>query len=216
MAKHGRLKVDFPDGRESVWLTFAVSDNDEALLRKYSAATREAISTAQQVGGLAVNLTLTVTVGEPVQFTATEPNSVQRAAILHRLRPLILTNEPASFNNVCAAVKRSSTDDFMKRHLRLIRDRYRGAVMRQQVAILRDEVALNSDTAFENWLNGFGEYHSYPDAAAKIHSENDLLPIEAKRPIFMLLLREKLDAIILLNQIVEKMLEEPEVERPVA
>lgn len=214
MALTGGLTIEFPDGREPVKMRFAVGDDDELILRSFSVEARALVESVQRVGGIPLQLNLSYHQDEGLSFTTIEPNDDQRAIILHRLRPMILSREPASFDRVCAIVRRSSDHEFLGTHMRRIREIYSGSDLRELLVVSRGEVVLNSEASFQNWLNGF-EYHRDADRSAAIAEPEDLLPIQAVRPLFMAMLSEKLKAIVLLNQFVDKLLERPEP-RPTA
>lgn len=213
MALDGRLTIQFGDGRETVALRFQVSAEGEAVLRQYVEQTDDVLKAIQRVGGLPVELNISFQQGEGLRFNTVEPTEDQRAVILHKLRPMLLKKEPASFDRACAVVSRSTDHEFMSAHLRRLRDVYNGTDLRSTVIISRGETVLNSEAAFEHWLNGF-EYHRDADRAAVITDADALLPLEAIRPLYLTMLQEKLKAMTLLANIASKMLERRSTDVP--
>ncbi len=201
------MNVEFPDERDPIRFRYSVSDQDEVLLRRFVRSSREVVEAARRAGGLPAKLHLSYSEDSGFRVETAEPTDDQRALILHRLRPLILTNEPWSFDRVCGIVRRSSDHEFLSRHLRWLRGIYTGSEIRNMVVFSRGELVLNSDAAFQHWLNGF-EYHQEEDKAAKIADGDSVLPVEVVRPIFMMLLSQKLKAISHLAFFVDKMLEQ--------
>lgn len=206
MSLSGGLLFDFPDGRESVHLRFEINEADAEIMRQFTAATQAMLAAFSRAGGLPTQLHVSFQQSETAQFKTEEPTDDQRAAILHYLRPLILTKEPGSFDRSCGAVRRCSDHEFLGTHLRRLRDIYSGANLRDTIVISRGDLALNSEAAFQHWLNGF-EYHREADRAAAVAEKGDLLPLEVLRPIFIMMLNEKIKAIMLLSQIIDKMLD---------
>lgn len=208
MGLQGHLTVEFPNGEETVVLRFSVSSADEIVLRRFTQTTKDVVEAVHRAGGLPAQLRLSYREETGLRLATEEPSDDLRSVILHRLRPLILKKEPWSFDRVCAIVRRSSDHPFLGRHLRSLRGIYAGKNLQDIVVFSRGELVLNSETAFEHWLNGF-EYHREEARAAEVANVDSLLPIEAVRPIFIMLLSEKLKAITLLAYLVEKMLERP-------
>jgi hypothetical protein len=211
----GGLTIQFPDDREPIHIRFEVSEADVPILERYTTALRALMQAIDRMGGLPARLNVSWEIGQAVQFKSEEPTPDQRAALMHYLRPLILTNEPGSFDRVSGALKRSSDHEFIRDRLRRFRDIFAGSDLRDAVVISRGDLALNSESAFQHWLNGF-EYHQEEERAAKVAQPGDALPIEAVRPIFMMMLVEKIKAMSLLGQVVEKMLASPNSVDPVA
>jgi len=206
MSISGGLRFDFPDGREPVHLRFVINAADAEILRQFSAAAQAMLAAFSRAGGLSTQLHVSFQQGEAAQFKTEEPTDDQRAAILHHLRPLLLTKEPGSFDRTCGAVRRCSDHEFLGTHLRGLRDIYSGANLRDTIVISKGDLALNSEAAFQHWLNGF-EYHREADRAAAVAGKGDLLSLEVVRPIFIMMLNEKIKAIVLLGQIIDKMLD---------
>ena len=208
MPLKGNLTVKFADSREPVRFGFCVGPADEQILRQFSTAQRTFSAAFQRDGGLPVSLNLSFREGEGLKVSSEEPSEDQLAVMLHRLRPILPTAEPGSFDRTCGAVRRASDNGFIGKHLRRIRDIYSGSDLRDQVVISRGELILNSDTAFEHWLTGF-EYHPGAKRAAVVADAESPLPLQAVRPVFLMMLSEKVKAISMLALFVEKLLEWP-------
>ena len=208
MPLKGNLTVEFADGREPVRFGFFVGPADELILRQFAAAHQTFAAAFQRIGGLPVSLNLSFKEGEGVKVSTEEPSEDQLAIMLHRLRPILLTEEPGSFDRTCGAVRRAADDEFIGKQLRRIRDIYSGADLRDQVVISRGELVLNSDTAFQHWLTGF-EYHPGAKRGELVANADSLLPLQAVRSIFLMMLAEKLKAISMLALIADKLLERP-------
>lgn len=201
--------IESPDGRDPVELRFTLVDSDVDLLEKFLVESKTLFKSLNSIGGIIVSQTISSSESGEISITNTEPSEDQRAIILHRLRPLILQDEPYSFDIICSIVNKSSSHEFMRKHLRGIRNMYSGKNLTGLVKISHGDFVLNSDNGFRTWINGF-EYHRDPEKVERIFSHGDMLTVEQLRPIFLLMVSEKIKAIELLSCLVYRMLEIPE------
>lgn len=116
-------------------------------------------------------------------------------ALLHRIRPFVLKNEPSNFNRVCNYIGRHTDSDSLRQFLDIQKDAYSGENMRKQVQIVSNDVVINSDETLHKWLNAF-EYHRDADKRAEIDALHRLIPLEASRAIFVMMLYDKVRAIL--------------------
>ena len=73
-------------------------------------------------------------------------------------RPLILTNEPASFDRIRGLLGRQFAHPTIREHLRELNERYRAGHYQPYFQIHVGETPLFDDTTFNAWLNGT-QYH---------------------------------------------------------
>lgn len=197
----GGLRVEFPDGRPPVELRFEVHENDVHILRGFAADASQLFQSISRMGDVRFALEVMVdNVTGTINAKVAEPSDDQRAVLLHRLRPLILTKEPWSFDRTCGALSRATNHPFMRERLRIIRDVYSGKNLREQVVVSKGGLVLNSDVAFDRWLNGF-EYHRDVAGRAELQAADDVLSFEATRSVILDLLLEKVNAIQLLYRL---------------
>jgi len=205
VAISGALDVRFSDGREPDKAPFSLTTEHEAVLRRFSVAVKDLAEAVRDAGGLQAALNISFQQGEQLQVRTTQPTRPEREAMLYRLRPLILRKEETSFELVRGIVGQSSGYPELRKYLKRLASIYDGADLRSVVQITHGESVVNSDEAFQQWLNGF-EYHRYADSAAAIAGDGALLDIDVLRPIFLMMLSEKLKAIGMLAAIVDAML----------
>jgi hypothetical protein len=143
--------------------------------------------------------------GEVVLLDWSLPPVEEIAALLHRLRPFILTNEPYSFDRVCGVLGKRLRRPFVLRLLKEARELYSGKRMQTRIQILSQEILLNSETTLMNWLNSH-EYHRDKDKAAELDRLHKVFPLESSKAIFVLLLSDKLEALAETADLVELIL----------
>src|SRR5258708_6374383 len=75
--------------------------------------------------------------------------------LLHRLRPFILNDEPASFNRVAGVLGRKLTQQPIRDVLGAERRYYDGRAWQKQGTIRTGETTVNSDEIVMKWLNAY-------------------------------------------------------------
>ncbi|MFA6162880.1 MAG: hypothetical protein WC685_05580 [Methylobacter sp.] len=134
------------------------------------------------------------------------PSDDEVGAFLHRLRPLILQREPASFNKVSALLKRRLGANIIKPFMRELLEIYEGKRMQGQIEIQSKGSIMNSEKMLVAWLNAY-EYHRDRDKQELLETHNHImLTPEWSRGMFLTLLIEKTNAISYLGTLVEHVL----------
>jgi hypothetical protein len=116
------------------------------------------------------------------------------AALLHRLRPFILTNEPFSFNRVCGILGRRLDSPPIRQLLKQERESFTGKQMQSQVQISSQGILLNCEATLMTWLNSH-EYHRDRDKMAELEQLHQVFPLESSKALFVMLLSHKCNAI---------------------
>jgi hypothetical protein len=93
MALQGGLTFEFGDGRPTEHARFAVNDADERVLRAFLSEAQALEDALRRQGGFGASYRISWAVGQPLVIGGTEPDSDQRAVVLHRLRPFLLQDE---------------------------------------------------------------------------------------------------------------------------
>jgi hypothetical protein len=199
----GSFTFEFGDGRPPESSTYSVSDADLATLNAYlkEALTLKQILPNLDLGSLSIGMSARV--GEAVQMRAREPGLLQRAALLHHLRPFVLNDEPYSFFRLRNIVTQSTTGDFAMNWLKRVKHNFSGKSMQSQLVLSDAEGIVNSEATLVRWLNAF-EYHKDPEKAAALEARLAPLPIGVTRPLFFMLLAQKAFAVLHLGHVVAK------------
>jgi hypothetical protein len=129
------------------------------------------------------------------------PDDDTLGVFLHRLRPFILQEEPASYLKVRAAVCRRvdhpEVRDLLKKDLM----RYDGRVRQTSVVHKAGDRVMNSESFLFDWLNSH-EYHRDPDKRAAIDTLVASAPPGYTRAILTSMLIDKANSIINLAHVV--------------
>jgi hypothetical protein len=97
------------------------------------------------------------------------PSDEELIVLLHRLRPFILNDEPASYNKVSGLLGRSFISQPIRKLLAEERRRYDGRGWQKQLKISSGNTVVNSDEILMKWLNAY-EYHRDPEKRADMSS----------------------------------------------
>ncbi len=147
--------------------------------------------------------------GEPVRFEATLPEWDKVVVFLHKLRPLILSDEYAPFDRVRGFISRRIRNGGLRALLKRYNRQYDGRrlqdTIRIDVGLSIGPINLLSERTLKDWLNS-KEYHRDPDLRSKIEEVNLTIPPDAFRVLMLLLLTEKARAIFGVAQVVEVIL----------
>ena len=185
---------------------FSFSNDQVELLRGYLREAERLERSILANGGFPVSLNLSATVGQPVEIRGVHPTDDQTAIFVHRLRPFQLQKEPYQFGKIKNLLAQgTSSSKFMQSYLDRTKDMFTGAAMQQQVRISIGEELLNSETALIAWLYAV-EYHGDETKMLALLKDKRPPPEQLARPIFMMLLRAKIDAVLALGNIVHRLL----------
>ncbi len=117
------------------------------------------------------------------------------AAFLHRLRPFFLKrDEPTNFHLMITHVSRHLADPTIDEIARHWRSYYDGRESQNIFTISVGGKVLNSDEFFNNYIYAF-EYHRNKEKRKIVDDIAQHFPLEAQRPLFILLLMTRLNAI---------------------
>ena len=105
--------------------------------------------------------------------------------------------------NVVAVATASSP--FMQSYLDRAKDMFTGRAMQEQMRVSLGETIVNSERAMTAWLYA-GEYHRDKTKMIAFLKGRALPPENIVRPLLMLLLRSKIDAILALGNIIHRIL----------
>jgi hypothetical protein len=151
------LKIEYNDGAEE-FVDYEFSEDQICLLRTYcedawklrnsaiygeKAANKFTINWSQENG--------TSFVGDPIDEEAW-------AAGMHRLRPLLLSDEPASFYNVALLIGRQISNGCVRAELKRLRQKFRGEFMPSIMTLHNVDGEHSMEVVFDMWINAF-EHH---------------------------------------------------------
>lgn len=116
------------------------------------------------------------------------------AALLHRLRPLILSKEPTSYHKIAGLLGRRFAHRYLHDLLKEQRRLFDSIKKQELVRITANETVINCEQTLFDWLNGY-EYHRDVAKREKIASLHRVMPLEHSMPILIGMLADKVQAI---------------------
>jgi hypothetical protein len=200
----GRFTFRFTE-RADETVGYSVAPEHEAVLRRFLVEAETLEAALLRVGSFGARYSLSWRRGGALEISGEEPDADSRAVILYRLRPFLLKDEPISFGRVRSIIARSSPTPFLQTYLKQCKRRFRGDLIAETIRIEIGGLVVTSEAALREWLNTF-EYHRDGDKAVALIRAHDPLPVDSSRPIFVMLLREKADAVLHLGHVVHKIL----------
>jgi hypothetical protein len=132
--------------------------------------------------------------GSELCVEASLPDNDTLGILLHRLRPFILTKEPASYIAVSGIVGRRVENVHLRQLLGRQRMLYDGRQFQQVVRIASNDMIVNSERVLSDWLNSH-EYHRDPDKRKAVEALFARIPGELMRCILISMLVDKVQAI---------------------
>jgi hypothetical protein len=124
----------------------------------------------------------------------TLPSDEEIDAFLHRLRPIFLQKEALHFEKVANIVGYHLKDPVITDCIRYWKRHYSGRESQNTFEIRVGSQLLNSEAFFDDYINAL-EYHRDPEKRKRIDQIAEHFPLSAQKPIFVLLLQFRLNAI---------------------
>jgi hypothetical protein len=193
MSRHCECTIRIIETGEAAKLVFELSDQDVFNLSRFLENVDRLSRLPIVQSGLPSSLKI-VWDKERFHVSTSIPSPTDLFAALHALRPFVLSNEPFSFDRTCGILGRLLPDPLARRLLRHARKIYSGELMQEQIQISAQDVVVNSEATLMTWFNSH-EYHQDQEKTAAIQAISHLLPLEANKAIFVMLLSNKVDAI---------------------
>src|SRR5207245_3630815 len=110
------------------------------------------------------------------------PTDDKLAALLHRLRPLILQTESTSYQQITALLGQRFTHPYVRRLLKTQRELFDGRNNQALMRITSNGTLINSEQTLFDWLNGY-EYHHDPAKRERIEALHHVIPLEHSLPV---------------------------------
>ncbi len=180
-------------------------DDEVALLEGFVANAQRLLEARILKDGLSGNLTINYDREKGMSVKVTLPEEDLILAFLHRLRRFILNDEPSSYNKVTGIIARRFDDPSIRGMVRAQRALYEGRDFQSQIRIESNNTVINCEDTLMKWLNAF-EFHTDATKRAEIEKLHQLMPLEASRAIFVMLLIEKVKAIVGISNFIELLL----------
>ena len=180
--------------KQETKVTAEFNDQELEILRAYSSYVEDLSLAKILQTELNLNSTLHLSNDGPISSTQTLPPEDDIIVLLHRLRPLILNDEYASFNRVTGILGKKLSDSNIRSLIKEQHAFFGGRKHQNLIEIRFQNQIVNSDKVLSDWLNGF-QYHRDQSKRKEIERLQELMPLESTRVFFIMLLLDKVTAI---------------------
>ena len=184
-------KLTLRDAEDNVVakVTGNFSDDDFTLLQKYAAAMARVRGTELLRQGL-----------PGMEFSCGPYTDAQLFELLHVLRHVILSQEPASFEKVTALLGRRFSDRAFGEHLKALRNLFENGELSSYMQVSVGGQPLFDGSLLRMWLNGT-QYHTDAEKAEAWAKLEGTLNTENARALVMNQLHGRVKALFLLEQV---------------
>jgi len=139
------------------------------------------------------SLTITWTEGK-IAFSGQMPAWNEVILVLHRLRPLILEDEPTYFHKVLNVLARRFEDDGVRGRLKLLKRRFAGRLLSDTIKISVNDTIIGCEETLKKYLNAY-EFHRDAEKRDELQRLFAVFPSDAAKTIFVHLLIDKVVAV---------------------
>ncbi len=176
-------------------LALVWSEAEWRQINQYLESVDEIAKTPIMKAGFGVHMEVSLGSGTGHGITTRLPAMDDVRLLLHKLRPLILQQEPASFLRTRKLLKERLANESVRAILDASLKLYDGRVSRSVVKIELNRKLLNSEEFLDSWLNAH-EYHRDADKQKEIAELDAAYPAEGSRAIWISMLVDKCKAIL--------------------
>lgn len=187
-------------------ITASFDDADLALLQQYCASLDRLRETALLQNGLSPMTGLSWT-SAGMALTGKPYSNAELHELLHVLRPVLLANEAASYENASGLLGRRFKNKNLSKHLKAIRFIFDRGELASCMQVTIGDQKLFDDSILRLWLNGV-QYHTDTEKAAAWAQIEKSLTTENARALVMNQLHGKVSALFRLEQLVKFVLDE--------
>jgi hypothetical protein len=181
------------------------STDELQLLRQYQGHVNDIRETRFYKEGRGVHLNVTWAEARGLVTTVSTPPWDDVQFLLYKLRPIILHDEPASFNRTKSLLGRRFKNSPLTPLLKFLGDQYTGQRMQAMVKMRSNGVLMNCEEMLFTWLNAH-EYHRDAEKQVLLETLHKVLPLKWSQGVFVCLVIEKVKAADNLSQLCDLML----------
>jgi hypothetical protein len=193
MSKNYRLALQI-EGQSTIQIEGEFLDNEFKILEMYLMQYDELARSGPLQRGIPCRFALNFNEIDGLSSSSELPSKDDLSILLHQLRPFILHNEPASFNQVCGILKKQFSDPRIQTLFSQSRELYDGRQFQKLVKINSNEDIINSEKILNDWLNSY-EYHRDLNKRQAIDKLFEFFPGDFFKGLFVSMILDKVDAI---------------------
>jgi hypothetical protein len=195
-----QISIDSPDGARLDMLA-TLEDDEIALLEDYLSCADQlwALDIARE--GVPVSFELKVRDGQVESMNSEVPPVADIAALLHRLRPFILSDDRTSYLRISSLLGKRFEYSHLRQLLKEQRQLFDSRNNQELVQVTSNGTVINCEQTLFDWLNGY-EYHRDQAKRTKIESLHHLIPLEHSMPILLGVIGDKVQAVFQLAALI--------------
>lgn len=198
------LTLSDAEDKVAATVTGTFSEDDFVLIQKYVGAMARVRNTELLKQGLPA---ITNMKWSPVgmEFSCEPYSDAQLFELLHVVRHVMLSQEPASFKKICALLGRRFADRNFGDHIKALRHLFENGELSSYMQISVGEQPLFDGSLLRMWLNGT-QYHTDEEKALAWSKLEGSLTTENARALVMNQLHSRVKALFLLEHVAQLVL----------
>jgi len=195
-----KVKIAVDRGGQQLKVQADFPKQDWQLLLNYSECVHDLRRTRAFQKPLHVRMNFKLMFGEGLSVKIELPDWDDVIVLLHRLRPLILLNEPTFFGRIRNLLYQHIDNPGIREMLAYDNRLFTGDISLSQMRIslyggdIRQELTINSDNFFHTWLNAY-EYHRDDEKRQFVERINKVFPEDASKAFLVSLVIDKVKAV---------------------
>lgn len=189
------INLTDPESGASELASAEFEESEISLLGDYLSNTDKLLALSIVKEGIPTNLNGKFTQGNEPLFNVQLPEEEKILSLLHRLRMFILNDQAASYNKVTGIISKKFNNTSIRSIIKKQRMIYDGKNFQGSMQLKINGKIINSEEVLFLWLNSF-EYHDDKTKKAEIEKLHQLLPFDVSKALFLILLAEKVKAIL--------------------
>lgn len=193
------------EGHETVVCRGEFTDRETAVLEMYFEQYEAIAASPALRSGISCNMQINFDKESGGVIKADLPDSDTLGIFLHRLRPFILSREPASYLTVSSIIGRRVQTPAIRDLLRRQGREYDGRAVQEAMVISINDTVINSERTLMDWLNSH-EYHRDPDKREAVNDLLNAFPSDFTRGVLVNMLVDKMRACVNLAGLVAVLL----------
>ncbi len=151
--------------------------------------------------GTSVRLNLKWKAGAGLTTTSSVPDKDDLAALLHRMRPMVLKREPTFVPTICNVLARRIESTDVRSVTERIKGGFTGRDFQSQMRLSHNGNVVNCASTLYDWLNAF-EYHRDLLKRNELRPLDELLSSAGTRALFVSMLLDQVKAIMELARLI--------------
>lgn len=204
--KEVRFKLVFDSPKEEHILRATFTEDEIKVLSRYSEQVEKIRKSKVVAEGYLSKFEIVINPGSVDNVITSDVDDEFVNSFIYLLRPLILAEEPFSFEKVCGMMGKKFANSGMRMQLKMIRNAYKHNRFTDFAQMTVDGIPVFDSDTTRIWLNAF-EYHSDSEKRDALRLIEGQFSADGFRKIFVMQLIDKTKEIFRLNDLVKGIIE---------